>query len=125
MLKEGITLILEKVVKAEETAAKVASGALEVFSTPMLIAFMEQTSFELAQQYMKEGDTTVGVSVNIKHLKANLVGDRLKCISALEKIDGKRLDFSVKVYHNENVVGEGEHSRFIVNEEKFLGKLKG
>jgi fluoroacetyl-CoA thioesterase len=91
----------------------------------MLIAFMEQTSFELAQQYMKEGDTTVGVSVNIKHLKANLVGDRLKCISTLEKIDGKRLDFSVKVYHNENVVGEGEHSRFIVNEEKFLGKLKG
>lgn len=125
MLKEGITLTLEKVVKAEETAAKVASGALEVFSTPMLIAFMEQTSFELAQQYMKEGDTTVGVSVNIKHLKANLVGDRLKCISILEKIDGKRLDFSVKVYHNENVVGEGEHSRFIVNEEKFLGKLKG
>lgn len=101
MLKEGITLTLEKVVKAEETAAKVASGALEVFSTPMLIAFMEQTSFELAQQYMKEGDTTVGVSVNIKHLKANLVGDRLKCISTLEKIDGKRLDFSVKVYHNE------------------------
>lgn len=125
MLKEGITLTLEKVVKAEETAAKVASGALEVFSTPMLIAFMEQTSFELAQQYMKEGDTTVGVSVNIKHLKANLVGDRLKCISTLEKTDGKRLDFSVKVYHNENVVGEGEHSRFVVNEEKFLGKLKG
>ena len=101
---------MKKVVKAEETAAKVASGALEVFSTPMLIAFMEQTSFELAQQYMKEGDTTVGVSVNIKHLKANLVGDRLKCISTLEKVDGKRLDFSVKVYHNENVVGEGEHS---------------
>lgn len=125
MLKEGITLALEKVVKAEETAAKVASGALEVFSTPMLIAFMEQTSFELAQQYMKEGDTTVGVSVNIKHLRANLVGDKLKCISILEKIDGKRLDFSVKVYYNESVVGEGEHSRFIVNEEKFLGKLKG
>lgn len=125
MLKEGITLALEKVVKAEETAAKVASGALEVFSTPMLIAFMEQTSFELAQQYMKEGDTTVGVSVNIKHLRANLVGDKLKCISTLEKIDGKRLDFSVKVYYNESVVGEGEHSRFIVNEEKFLGKLKG
>lgn len=125
MLKEGITLALEKVVKAEETAAKVASGALEVFSTPMLIAFMEQTSFELAQQYMKEGDTTVGVSVNIKHLRANLVGDKLKCISILEKIDGKRLDFSVKVYYNESVVGEGEHSRFIVNEEKFLSKLKG
>lgn len=125
MLKEGMKLTLEKVVKAEETAAKVASGALEVFSTPMLIAFMEHTSFELAQEHMNAGDTTVGISVNIKHLKANLVGDELKCVSTLEKIDGKRLDFTVKVYHKEIVVGEGEHSRFIVNEEKFLGKLKG
>lgn len=125
MLKEGMTLTLEKTVMENETAAKVASGALEVFSTPMLIAFMEHTSFELAQKEMEVGDTTVGVSVNIKHLKANLIGDTLKCISKLEKIDGKKLDFSVKVFHGETLVGEGEHGRFIVNEGKFLSKLKG
>lgn len=125
MLKEGMTLTLEKVVKEDETAAKVASGALEVFSTPMLIAFMEQTSFELAQKEMAPGDTTVGVAVNIKHLKANLVGDKLTCTSKLEKIDGKKLGFTVKVFHGETLVGEGEHGRCIVNEEKFLSRLKG
>ena len=123
MLKEGMQLIQSKVVNESETAAKVASGALEVFSTPMLIAFMENTAFNLAQKELAEGDTTVGISVNIKHLKVNLIGDKLSCIATLEKIDGKKLDFSVKVLHGETVVGEGEHSRFIVNEKKFLEKL--
>lgn len=125
MLKEGMILTLEKIVKESETAAKVASGALEVFSTPMLIAFMENTAFTLVQKEMNEGDTTVGISVNIKHLKANLVGDKLKCEAKLVKIDGKKLDFIVKVFYNDILVGEGEHSRFIVNEEKFLSKLRG
>ncbi|MGY0394592.1 thioesterase family protein [Fusobacterium sp.] len=124
MLKEGMTLTQQKVVNESETAAKVASGALEVFSTPMLIAFMENTAFNLAQKELGEGETTVGISVNIKHMKANLVGDEVVCTATLEKVDGKRLDFSVKVLHGETLVGEGEHSRFIINEEKFLAKLK-
>ena len=63
MLKEGMNFTQSKVVKESETAAKVASGALEVFSTPMLIAFMESTAFTLAQKELGEGDTTVGISV--------------------------------------------------------------
>lgn len=123
MLQEKMSLTQNKVVGENETAAKVASGALEVFSTPMLIAFMENTAFNLAQKELSEGETTVGISVNIKHVKANLVGDELTCTAILEKIEGKRLDFSVKVFHGETLVGEGEHSRFIINEEKFLAKL--
>ena len=125
MLKEGMSLTLEKIVSENETAAKIASGALNVFATPILIAFMENASFELVQKELPTGETTVGTSVNIKHLKANLIGDKIKCVSVLEKIDGKKLEFSVKVYHGDNLVGEGTHGRFIVNEEKFLNKLKG
>ena len=124
MFQEGMSLTQKKVVLESETAAKVASGALDVFSTPMLIAFMENTAFNLAQKELETGETTVGISVNIKHLKANLIGDELECIATLDKIDGKRLDFSVRVLHGDTVVGEGEHSRFVVNEEKFLSKLK-
>nr|WP_321328835.1 thioesterase family protein [uncultured Ilyobacter sp.] len=124
-LKEGMKLILEKTVKAEETAAKVASGALDVFSTPMLIAFMENTAFNLAQKELQEGDTTVGISVNIKHLKANLVGDLLKCEALLTKVDGKKLIFDVKVTYNDEIVGEGEHIRYIVNEKKFVERIRG
>ena len=45
----------------------------------MMIALMEKTSFELVQPELNEGESTVGVSVNIKHNRANKVGDEVMC----------------------------------------------
>ena len=123
MLKEGMKLSYTKTVTAEETAARVASGTLEVYGTPMMIALMEKTSFELVQPELNEGESTVGISVNVKHNKANKVGDEVVCESTLVKVDGRKLIFDVKVTHNGAVVGEGTHERFIINVEKFLAKL--
>lgn len=124
MLKEGLSYQQEKLVLENETAAVLGSGGVDVFSTPMLIAFMENTAYKLVQEHLDKGDSTVGTSVNINHLKANLVGDKIKCIATLTKIEKKRLDFNVIVTCGDEVMGEGTHSRFIVNLEKFLSKLK-
>lgn len=124
MLKEGLIFIQDKIVSDNETAAVLGSGGVDVFSTPMLIAFMENTAYKLVQEHLEAGDSTVGTSVNINHLKANLVGDKVTCTATLTKIDKKRLDFSVVVTYENDIVGEGTHSRFIVNLEKFLSKLK-
>ena len=124
MLNAGMELTLKKVVSSSDTAAVVASGALQVFSTPMMIAFMESTAFELAQKEMEAGDTTVGTSVNIKHLRANLVGDELKCKAVLTSVVGRKLSYTVEVTYNDEVVGTGDHIRYIVNEKKFLENIR-
>ncbi len=124
MLRDGMELTLKKVVASTDTAAKVASGALEVFSTPMMIAFMENTAFELAQRELPAGDTTVGISVNIKHMRANLIGDELECRAILNKVDGKKLHYAVEVTYSGEVVGNGDHVRYIVDEKKFLENIK-
>lgn len=124
MLKEGTVLIQEKIVSENETAAKIASGGIEVFSTPMLIAFMENTAFNLAQTEMAEGETTVGIEINVKHLKANLPGDKVICEAVLEKIEGKKLFFTIVVTSDGETAGKGTHTRYIVNEKKFVEKLK-
>ncbi len=124
MLREGMELTLNKVVSSADTAARVASGALEVFSTPMMIAFMENTAFELAQRELSAGETTVGISVNIKHMRANLIGDELLCKAVLTKIEGKKLHYTVEVTFSGEVVGCGDHVRYIVDEKKFLENIK-
>lgn len=123
MLKEGMKLSYTKTVTPEETAARIASGTLEVYGTPMMIALMEKTSFELVQPELNEGESTVGISVNIKHNRANKVGDEVMCESTLVKIEGRKLTFDVKVTYKDIIVGEGTHERFIINVEKFLAKL--
>lgn len=123
MLKEGMKLINTKIVGENETAAKAASGALDVYGTPFLIAFMEKTSLDIVAPYLSQEESTVGISMNMKHLRANKIGDEISCESTLTKIEGKKLTFEVKAMYKNIIIGEGIHERFIINIDKFLSKL--
>lgn len=124
MLKVGMTYEIDKKITENDTAAKVASGAVEVFATPLMIALMENTCFSLVQENLEDGYTTVGTTVNIRHLKASPVGSIVKCIAELTEIDGKKLNFIVKVFENDVLVGDGTHGRYIVNQKKFIENIK-
>ena len=124
MLEVGMKLELERVVSENDTAAKAASGSVEVLATPVMIAWMEEVSLKLAQKELEEGFTTVGTEVNIKHLKGTLVGKTVKVLSVLKEIDRKRLVFDVEVVEDGVVVGSGSHTRFIIDTAKFYEKLK-
>ena len=124
MLEVGMRLEVERIVTENDTAAKAASGAVEVLATPIMIAWMEEVSLHLAQKELEEGFTTVGTEVNIKHLKGTLVGKTVKITSVLTEIDRKRLVFNVEVLEDGVVVGSGNHTRFIIDTEKFYEKLR-
>ena len=111
------------VVKHKDTAAVYGSGSLEVFATPAMIALMEKTCLDSVNDKIGEGNTTVGIAVNIKHLKASPVGALIRCDAKLVEVDRKRLVFEVKCFEGESLVGEGVHERFVVDSEKFMGKL--
>ena len=111
------------VVEHKDTAAVYGSGSLEVFATPAMIALMEKTCLESVNVQIGEGNTTVGIAVNIKHLKASPVGALIRCDAKLVEVDRKRLVFEVKCFEGESLVGEGVHERFVVDSEKFMGKL--
>lgn len=110
-------------VEHKDTAAVYGSGSLEVFATPAMIALMEKTCLESVNYKIGEGNTTVGIAVNIKHLKASPVGSMIRCDATLVEVDRKRLVFEVKCFEGETLVGEGIHERFVVDSEKFMGKL--
>ena len=111
------------VVEHKDTAAVYGSGALEVFATPAMIALMEKTCLESVADKVGEGNTTVGIAVNIKHLKASPVGSTIRCEAEIVDVDRRRLVFSVKCFEGETLVGEGIHERFVVDSEKFMSKF--
>ena len=124
MLEVGMKYEIDRVVTEDDTAAKAASGSVEVLATPVMIAWMEEASLRLAQKELEEGLTTVGTEVNIKHLKGTLVGKTVKVLSTLKEIDRKRLVFDVEVIEDGIAVGTGSHTRFIIDTAKFYEKLK-
>jgi len=117
-----IGLHLEKVaiVKPEHSAMVYGSGLVDVFSTPAMVALMEQTCNELLNHYLDSSETSVGIEVCIKHLKATPIGDTLHCKAQITEINKNKITFSVEAYDSKGKIGEGTHKRAVVNKEQFL-----
>ena len=101
---------------------KHASGELDVYATPMMIALMEQTADESVRAYLDDGMATVGTLVNVKHLSATPMGMRVTAKSKLVEIDRRRLIFEVMAFDEAGLIGEGIHERFIIDKETFTHK---
>ena len=121
-LEPGLTGESTTTVVHENTAAYVGAGGVEVFATPMMIALMEQAAWQSVANSLDPGYVTVGTSVNVRHLAATPLGQRVRAIAELMQIDGRRLVFKVEAYDENQKIGEGQHERFIVNLDRFLKK---
>lgn len=106
----------------ENTAAYVGAGGVEVFGTPMMIALMENAAWQAVAGELEEGEATVGTLVNVRHLGATPLGQKVRATAKLLEIDRRRLVFAVEAYDEEKKIGEGLHERFIVNLARFLKK---
>lgn len=122
MLKVGLIFSQTLTVTKELTASNLGSGALPVYGTPYMIAFMESTSRHCVQEHLDEGCGTVGTMVSVKHLSATPIGMKVTCEAKLIEIDRRRLVFEVKAYDEKGLIGEGTHERFIIQNDKFMEK---
>jgi fluoroacetyl-CoA thioesterase len=110
-------------VTENQTAEKVGSGGLPVFSTPSLIALMENTAMKMFQELTSDL-TTVGAEINIKHLKASKIGSIITCTAMCTEIENRKYTFHIEAKdEQDDVVGQGTHIRFVVNIDKFMSKL--
>ncbi len=121
-MKIGDRYVCRHEVSEQETADKIGSGGLPVYSTPSMITLMEKTAFNLAKE---QGADTVGTKVEISHLRACLAGTSLQSSAEITGIDGRRLTFKVEVSDGDGLIGEGLHERFIIDPERFMSRLSG
>jgi predicted thioesterase len=110
------------IVNENQTASQFGSGLLPVFATPALIALMENTAMQLIE--LPEGSSSVGISINMQHMKANLVGSAVHCKATVTEVDGRKYSFYITATNdNGDLLGECIHERVVVNVEKFMSKL--
>ena len=110
------------IVSNELTASVVGSGLLPVFSTPSMIAFMENTAMELIA--LEPNESSVGTCINAQHLKASAVGETLQCSATLVSNEGRKYSFEIIVENQKNeIVGKATHDRFVVDIERFMSKI--
>lgn len=118
----GIKNTIKSIVASNNTANSVGSGTLDVFATPAMIALIEETAWKSVSPYLEENETTVGTSLDIKHLSPTPLGQEVKCETVLVSIEGRKLKFEANVYDNIGLIGQGTHERYIVDSNKFQNK---
>lgn len=122
-LKPGISALIETVVTENDSAVKYASGTLEVYATPAMIALMENAAKSCVGLHLPSQYTTVGIEVNIRHIKPTGIGSKVKCEAILQEVKGKKLFFNVVAWDEKGKIGEGIHVRYIVESEDFMKRL--
>lgn len=112
------------IVSDTNTAKFMGSGDLEVLATPSLVAFMENAAKNYLNSFLTEDLGSVGSNININHIAPTLVGKKIIITGKITQvIKDKIIIFSLEAFENDKKIGDAEHTRVIINNEKFISKL--
>ena len=119
----GLTYTSTTVVDNSNTAKALGSGDMDVFATPAMVALMENAAMNAVAPHLEVGQATVGTKISTSHIKASALGATITATAVLTAVDGRCLTFEIIARDGENTIGEGTHTRFVVDRERFLAKL--
>jgi predicted thioesterase len=118
-LKEGLTGTAGIVVGEEHTAPSIGSGRVRVLATPVMINLMEAAALDAIERLLPSGHQSLGTHLNVGHYAATPVGMGLRASAVVTKVDGRTVEFRVEAFDDRERVGDGTHTRVVVNVERF------
>lgn len=128
-LKIGLRGSAEIIVDDKDTAPRIGSGRVHVLATPVMINLMEAAALNAVERLLPPGHQSLGTRLEVGHYAATPVGMRLRATAELIKVDGRTLEFRVEAFDDTERVGDGLHTRVVVNvarfDERVQRKLRG
>mgnify|MGYP001070020714 CR=1 FL=1 len=118
----GLTAKTTLEVTAEDTAIAARSGDVPVLSTPRIVALCEEAALAALDGHLADDETTVGMRIQLDHLAPSAVGSTVVASAKLEKVEGRRLKFSVSVSDARGLIAAGKITRVVVERERFMEK---
>ena len=105
-------------------ASALGSGAVQVLSTPSMIALMENAAAQAVASVLPPGQTTVGTRLEIRHLAATPIGLEVRARAELLEVDGRKLTFTVEAFDSQEKIGEGTHERVVVDPARLIARAE-
>jgi predicted thioesterase len=110
------------VVGDDDTARALGSGDVDVLGTPRLVALLEEATLDAVNGCLDAGSTTVGMRVQVDHLQPTPVGAEVLAEAYLDKIEGRRITFTVTASDSGGLVAAGKVTRVVVDVNRFMSK---
>lgn len=123
-LSTGVSGERSCTVSESNTALALGSGSVEVFATPAMIALMEAAAVAAIEPSLAAGDSSVGVAIDVKHLAATPVGQKVYAKAEVVAVDGRRVTFRVQAWDESALIGDGSHTRVVITVARFEAGLR-
>ena len=123
-LTPGLTSIARILVGEEQTAPRVGSGRVRVLATPVMINMMEAAALDAIENLLPPGHQSLGTHLDVGHYAATPVGMTLRASAEVTAIDGRNVTFRVEAFDDKERVGDGTHTRVVVNVERFDARIQ-
>lgn len=122
--RTGLSAHIELEVTEADTAEALHSGSVPVLATPRLVALCEEASCLAIEGYLPLGGTSVAKRLQFDHLVPVGVGGKVWAEATLDRIEGRRMVFTLSVSEDGGLVAAGKLVRVIVDRQSFLANIR-
>jgi predicted thioesterase len=123
-IEPGLSARVELIVAEADTAAALRSGDVHVLGTPRVVGLCEEAAVSALRGGLGAGQTSVGHTVQLDHVAPSRVGTTITAEATLQKVNGRRLTFTVSVTDSNGLVAAGILSRVVVETDRFLDSAR-
>jgi len=123
-IQPGLTGERSVTVTEELTAQHLGSGGLMVYATPAMIALMEAAAVAAIDHLLPQGQASVGTALDVKHLAATPLGQTVRARAEVTGVEGRQVTFKVQAWDEQELIGEGTHTRFVIDVIRFTERLQ-
>jgi predicted thioesterase len=119
-VEPGLSAQVDLTVGEGDTAVALRSGDVHVLATPRVVCLCEEASVLALRGQLPVGQTSVGHTVQLDHVAPSKVGAKVTAEATLQKVNGRRLTFTVSVADANGLVAAGIVTRVVVDVDRFL-----
>jgi fluoroacetyl-CoA thioesterase len=94
-----------------------------VLATPLMILAMENAALNAIRNYLEPGETALGTAVDIRHIAATPVGQRVTAEAEVTQVEDRRIVFAVTARDDVEEIGKGTHERMVVGLRRLMQRL--
>ncbi len=95
----------------------------QVFATGFMVGLFEWACIQAVNPHLDwPNEQTVGIDVCLDHTAATPPGLTITVTGRLEKMEGRKLSFSLMAHDGVDKISQGTHDRFVIDAAKFSAK---
>lgn len=123
-IRPGLAGTASLVVAAEHTAPRIGSGRIAVLATPVMINLIEAAALAAVEHLLPPGHQSLGIHLDVRHFAATPVGLRVTATAEVTAVDNRTIAFRVEARDERETIGDGAHSRVVVNVSRFDARVQ-